>query len=299
MLSKYIASLFFICISLLSKFLMADETETLSESESGFEKKYDLSICAVFKNEALYLKDWIEYHLSIGVDHLYLYNIGSRDFYEQILKTYIRDNTVTLVNWPEALVYHDDLAFSWALTTQIPAYENAVNFLAKDETNWLVFLDIDEFLVLSKGSLKNLLGKYSEFPGIAFSTEFFDGAIYNTLNKKTLRDETYEITLSPPEILDKTVTKMIFKPDQCMGFNCPPYQCRFKEFVSCIDVDPLELRVKRFINRNMVHKFFGKNRELKEIPEYPVLFEEGGNKRDRPMYQKIPAFLIKLGVVLE
>ncbi|KIC71464.1 hypothetical protein DB44_DM00010, partial [Candidatus Protochlamydia amoebophila] len=30
---------------------------------------YDLSVCAIFKNEAPYLKEWIEYHRLIGVKH--------------------------------------------------------------------------------------------------------------------------------------------------------------------------------------------------------------------------------------
>src|ERR1700722_10209079 len=173
MLSKCIINLFFIYISVCTNILTANELDTLSDTE----KKYEISICAIFKNEALYLKDWIEYHLSIGVEHFYLYNIGSRDRYEQVLKTYIRKNIVTLINWPEALAYQDEKALQWALSTQIPAYENAVNFLARNETQWLMFLDINEFLVLPSGNIKHLLNKYSEFPGIAFHSEFSDRAI--------------------------------------------------------------------------------------------------------------------------
>ena len=33
------------------------------------EKKYQVSICAIFKNEAKYLKEWIEFHKIIGVEH--------------------------------------------------------------------------------------------------------------------------------------------------------------------------------------------------------------------------------------
>ena len=34
---------------------------------------YDLSVCAIFKDEASYLKEWIEYHKLVGVQHFYLY----------------------------------------------------------------------------------------------------------------------------------------------------------------------------------------------------------------------------------
>ena len=50
--------------------LQADELMDRAFSE----KKYKLSICAIFKNEANYLKEWIEYHRMVGVEHFYLYN---------------------------------------------------------------------------------------------------------------------------------------------------------------------------------------------------------------------------------
>ena len=37
-------------------------------------KKYDVTLCAIFRNEALFLKEWIDYHRTIGIEHFYLYN---------------------------------------------------------------------------------------------------------------------------------------------------------------------------------------------------------------------------------
>ena len=36
------------------------------------ERQYKVSIGAIFKNEALYLKEWIEFHRIVGVEHFYL-----------------------------------------------------------------------------------------------------------------------------------------------------------------------------------------------------------------------------------
>ena len=47
-------------------------------------KKFYLSFCSIFKNEAPYMKEWIEYHLLVGVDHFYLYNNNSTD---KLIKT--------------------------------------------------------------------------------------------------------------------------------------------------------------------------------------------------------------------
>ena len=33
---------------------------------------YDLAVVAIFKDEARYLKEWLDYHLLAGVEHFYL-----------------------------------------------------------------------------------------------------------------------------------------------------------------------------------------------------------------------------------
>ncbi|MGO5179073.1 glycosyltransferase family 92 protein [Collinsella sp. LCP21S3_E4] len=96
-------------------------------------KKYYVSICAIFKNEARYLREWIEFHRIVGVDHFYLYNNNSEDDYESVLDPYINSGIVTLVSWPKQ-------------QAQMEAYRNCISSFS-EETNWLGFIDIDEFVV--------------------------------------------------------------------------------------------------------------------------------------------------------
>ncbi len=96
-------------------------------------KKYKISICAIFKNEALYLKEWIEYHKIVGVEHFYLYNNNSEDNYQEVLKPYIEKGIVTLTEWPQN-------------QAQMQCYHDAFDKY-KDDTEWLTFIDIDEFIV--------------------------------------------------------------------------------------------------------------------------------------------------------
>ncbi len=58
------------------------------------------AVCAIFKNESVFLKEWLEYHLLIGVEHFYLYNNFSEDNYQDILAPYIEKGQVTLTEWP-------------------------------------------------------------------------------------------------------------------------------------------------------------------------------------------------------
>lgn len=96
-------------------------------------KKYYTAICAIFKNEALYFKEWLEYHKIIGVEHFYLYNNLSDDNYMDILRPYIEDGTVTLVDWPTP-------------QSQMQAYSDCVERFSH-EANWIGFIDLDEFIV--------------------------------------------------------------------------------------------------------------------------------------------------------
>ena len=61
------------------------------------EKKYKVSVCAIFKNEAPYLKEWIEFNHLVGVEHFYMYNNNSEDDYLAVINPYIEKSWITLV----------------------------------------------------------------------------------------------------------------------------------------------------------------------------------------------------------
>lgn len=68
------------------------------------EKPPRLAICAIFKNEAPWLKEWLVYHRTIlKVDRFYLYNNQSTDHYKEILQPFIEEGLVELVQWGSGL----------------------------------------------------------------------------------------------------------------------------------------------------------------------------------------------------
>lgn len=96
-------------------------------------KKYKVSVCAIFKNEAPYLREWIEFNHIVGIEHFYLYNNNSEDDYLSVLNPYIEKGIVTLVQWPKN-------------QAQMECYKTCIKNY-KNETQWLGFIDIDEFIV--------------------------------------------------------------------------------------------------------------------------------------------------------
>ena len=60
-----------------------------------------LSVCAIYKNEARYLAEWIEFHLLAGVEHFFLYDNNSTDDHREVLAPYVRAGVVTVTDWPQ------------------------------------------------------------------------------------------------------------------------------------------------------------------------------------------------------
>ena len=60
-----------------------------------------LAACAIFKDEGPYLAEWLEFHLLVGFEHLFLYDNRSEDDFAQVLARYVAEGAVTLTDWPE------------------------------------------------------------------------------------------------------------------------------------------------------------------------------------------------------
>ncbi len=95
---------------------------------------FNLILCAVFKDEDKWLREWIEYHLIVGVDHFVMFNNGLPQPAYSILEKYIDEDLVT---------YYDFVHNTGDL--QIRAYDLALQYF-RDKTKWLCFLDLDELI---------------------------------------------------------------------------------------------------------------------------------------------------------
>jgi hypothetical protein len=134
--------------------------------------EHRLSICAIFQNEAPYLKEWIDYHLKVGVDHFYLYNNNSTDHYDFILKPYITKGVVTLTEWPSVQEENDQVHFTY--TVQTGAYNHALKLCAT-KTKWLALIDTDEFIVpVNEKSIYKVLQKhFSKYAGVCVNWQCY------------------------------------------------------------------------------------------------------------------------------
>lgn len=155
-------------------------------------RKCTLSICAIFKDEADFLKEWIEYHRLVGVSHFYLYNNLSNDRYWEILKPYVDKGIVELFDVPfdstcsEAAASHNFV--------QVVCYNHAIKLASKKST-WLAIIDSDEFICpVIDYSIPDALDRYGKVGGVVVYWQ-----IYGTSN-------VWE--LQPDELM---IEKLVYK----------------------------------------------------------------------------------------
>jgi len=53
-----------------------------------------LAACTVFKNQALYLREWISFHYMLGVKKFYLYDQGSEEDWQSTVVDYIEKGII-------------------------------------------------------------------------------------------------------------------------------------------------------------------------------------------------------------
>lgn len=276
------------------------------EASEQTEKKYTLSIAAIFKNEATYFKEWIEYHRLVGVDHFYLYNNGSTDRFLDVLRPYIQEGIISLIDWPDGHVPPEKAneLYSWVHHTQVPAYEDACRRSAGD-TQWLAIIDIDEFMVpTSSPTMKPLLEKYRDAPGIMLFWHIYGTSWVLSLPPKKLLIEVLHRTALPNDNLNKKVVKTIVKPELYKSFYWPPHVCLFHNGQQAVCLEKSEARLNHYINRTIDYllQFKVKKKEhmdnRKLSPAEIQSWINMGNEREdeeKPIFRFIPELRQHMG----
>jgi hypothetical protein len=114
-----------------------------------------IAICAIFKDEARYLLEWLAFHRVVGVDAFVLYDNGSMDGGADLIRRSNFARHVTLIDWP-------------GVGMQIPAYQDFCAYHAS-KFDWAAIIDLDEFIMPVDGnSIREPLTRraYSDYSSI-------------------------------------------------------------------------------------------------------------------------------------
>lgn len=92
----------------------------------------DMKICAIARNEGLYIREWVLFHQIVGVEHITIYNNNSDDNTLEVLQPFVESGFVDVIDWP------------FPNPSQLAAYSN---YVANHRGPfWCAFIDCDEFL---------------------------------------------------------------------------------------------------------------------------------------------------------
>lgn len=139
-----------------------------------------VGIVAIAKDEEQYLAEWLNYHSLLGFDRFYVYDNSANN---RLMK--FATDSVKIIYYP-------------GQTKQVQAYNDFIqNF--SNEVDYVIALDIDEFLVIHNGlSLVDFITTYLKSTGVCINWRFFgsNGHKYFTdspvLDRFTMRQPDFD-----------------------------------------------------------------------------------------------------------
>ena len=231
--------------------------------------KYFLSVAAILKNESYNFIEWIEHYLAQGIEHFYLIDNGDNEKYIQYIQLYIEKGIIDLFIDPQEI-------------PQIELYNKHIYCKAKEETQWIASICLNEFAYAQHDDkIINTLKKdiYSDTiqiccPVVSFKyNELAKQNIYSYNNNAKLislvesfvkREKYVDITITETRLFERTNKPTLF---------INQYQCSIFE-----DVIPIfDILVNHYIiqppkhsqNINIIHDEIIKN-EIDDTKLYNI-----------------------------
>ena len=212
--------------------------------------EYNLTIATMFKDEAPFLKEWIEYHKMMGVEHFRLYNNDSEDDFLNVLNPYIANGDVTLIEWPST---KQNLT-NWPYLIQWPACSDAINHF-KGKSKWLALIDVDEFLhPLEDSDMTSFLKNYENYNGVVLSWQCFGTSNIDKIPEGKLMIEALTLKAGPKSEWNFPV-KSIVRPELVdhHATAWPPHTYRYLSRSPAVFPDKRPRKDTKFAHQNRIY----------------------------------------------
>jgi len=133
-------------------------------------KPLKIAVCAIGKNENLYIREWVEYYKNLGITKIFLYdnNDLNGERFEEVINDYITTGFIKISNWRGKIKttknHQEQLN---GTTIQGQAYKECYYNNYKNY-DWIAFFDIDEFLsiVYKYNNVNEFLNDFNDYDGI-------------------------------------------------------------------------------------------------------------------------------------
>lgn len=126
-------------------------------------------ICCIVKDEKPFIKEWVDYHLSVGVSEIHIFEDFGSCSHVPIFQSCEYDNKVFITP-----LDHNPYGIydAHSTKTQIKLYSKFFKWckVGDIDCDWVLFVDVDEFLMFDDGwSLERLCNAYTKEKGVWLS----------------------------------------------------------------------------------------------------------------------------------
>jgi hypothetical protein len=214
-----------------------------------------IAVCGICRNEVSYVEEWVAYYKVLGFDSVYIYDNVSDDGTSELLSALHSIGEITRTHWPRRE----------GIPPQRDAYGHFLECFSNNY-DYVLICDLDEFLVVDKGTVKDLLleaeSKFDNVGAIAFPWRIFGSSGQEVLTKDLVIERFKKC-----EKRASTVVKTMFSPKNT--YNMRTHIC---DLLSGVYLDnslavaewnqqmPIKLKSSTF-GRAVVHHYYTKSRE--------------------------------------
>lgn len=124
-------------------------------------------ICCIVKNEHRFIKEWVDYHLGVGFNKIYIFEDYDSKSHKDIFIDYPNVNVMPIAEY--------GIKNYRTSYTQMQLYSKFLREVReKDLCDWVLFTDIDEFIMFEQGyNLDKLCEEYKDIPAIWLSWKMY------------------------------------------------------------------------------------------------------------------------------
>ena len=121
------------------------------------------SICAIIKDEHLFLEEWIKWHLGLGFNAIHLFEDKGSKSHKEICDKY---SNIYLRRYEDDKDVQELLEAQGSSSRQHTLYDWFAREY-KDIYNWTAFIDLDEFIVFNENyDLNRLCDEFKEYSAV-------------------------------------------------------------------------------------------------------------------------------------
>lgn len=188
----------------------------------------------IFRNEAPFLKEWIEFHRLLGVEHFYLFSHNSQDNYKAVLRPYIKQGIVEL---KKIVTDESEEEVNFFNHLQISVYNNCLA-KARNVSQWVAFIDSDEYLFPTQAnSLVDFLKGYKKFGGVVANWQMFGTSEVKKLRSDQLMIEQLICCAQSDLLQYNAPIKSIVQPKHVVGFQYDPHHVLYHPGYNQVNTD--------------------------------------------------------------